>query len=353
MGSEKMMSSFRALGSVLDACEEGSMATWTDQEVRELLSIRGEEEIMRQITGTVKDAVIYKNISKMLEAMGIIRTQQQVLNKMKTLKKQFLKVHDNNRKKSGVGRIDWQYYDICANIFGNTAICSPVSLSSSSQYTATEGTPEETQTSSDVCPSSPLLIDDTPEDSDTSSQPSINTSRNDDSITATIEDVVEAQTSDSGTVQSTVTPTLQKNIYTVPPRRKKLNRAEQVAKAMSNVLVDQLREMDATMSAQEDARLDRFLEAERQMHDAFLSQVMTMQERMSREQYDRHRELHQMNMAFYERMTNTSRAPIQHHNSQYPPEQGFSSFTPGPYYAPNTAPSSAQSPEFTVLRNLP
>lgn len=39
------------------------MAHWKDEEVKELLAIRGEEEITKQITGTVKDATVYTNIA--------------------------------------------------------------------------------------------------------------------------------------------------------------------------------------------------------------------------------------------------------------------------------------------------
>ena len=39
---------------------------WQDKEVRELLLIRGEEEVQRQVTGTVRDTVIYNNIANLL-----------------------------------------------------------------------------------------------------------------------------------------------------------------------------------------------------------------------------------------------------------------------------------------------
>lgn len=39
------------------------MAHWKDEKVKELLAICGEEEITKQITGTVKDATVYNNIA--------------------------------------------------------------------------------------------------------------------------------------------------------------------------------------------------------------------------------------------------------------------------------------------------
>lgn len=72
-----------------------TMSHWKDVE---LLHVRaqGEEEIKAQITGTVKDAMIYGNIAKILSNRGIVKTQQQVLNNVKSLKKPYTKVHGHN-----------------------------------------------------------------------------------------------------------------------------------------------------------------------------------------------------------------------------------------------------------------
>lgn len=54
------------------------MQKWQDSDRRECPLIQGEEEIMRQITGTVRD-----NISNMLSERGIARSPRQVINKTK------------------------------------------------------------------------------------------------------------------------------------------------------------------------------------------------------------------------------------------------------------------------------
>lgn len=42
------------------------MANWSPDEVKELLRISDEAEIARQLTGTVKDSAIYKNIALLI-----------------------------------------------------------------------------------------------------------------------------------------------------------------------------------------------------------------------------------------------------------------------------------------------
>ncbi|KAK7155770.1 hypothetical protein R3I93_010431 [Phoxinus phoxinus] len=90
---------------------------WTDTETRALLYIRQDEEISRQISGTVRDSLIYAEISRLLRAQGIHRTKRQVTTKLKTLKQKFLKIHEHH-KNTGHGRVYWNYYDLCKSIWG-------------------------------------------------------------------------------------------------------------------------------------------------------------------------------------------------------------------------------------------
>ena len=55
--------------------------------------------------------------------------------------------------------------------------------------------------------------------------------------------------------------------------------------------VAQLREMDAAMQAQEDARLQRSMDHEREMQNNLLSHLAAMNERTSRENHQRQLEL--------------------------------------------------------------
>lgn len=65
---------------------------------------------------------------------------------------------------------------------------------------------------------------------------------------------------------------------------------EQVS-ALVTATVAQLREMDAAMQAQEDARLQTLMEHEREMQNSLMSQLAAMHERINRENHQRHVEL--------------------------------------------------------------
>lgn len=112
--------------------ERRRMATWKDQEVRELLTIRADAEIVKQMQGTARDAVMYERITALLEDQGIKKTKQQVNNKLKMLKRQYHQVVDHNNR-SGNGRKTFPYYDLCEAIWGSRHSTRPVALSSTMQ----------------------------------------------------------------------------------------------------------------------------------------------------------------------------------------------------------------------------
>ncbi|XP_067314638.1 uncharacterized protein si:dkey-6e2.2 [Pseudorasbora parva] len=110
--------------------EMSAERNWTDTETRALLYIRQDEEISRQISGTVRDSLIYAEISRLLRAQGIHRTKRQVTTKLKTLKQKFLKIHEHH-KNSGHGRVYWNYYDLCKSIWGSNRPTNTLNLHSS------------------------------------------------------------------------------------------------------------------------------------------------------------------------------------------------------------------------------
>lgn len=65
---------------------------------------------------------------------------------------------------------------------------------------------------------------------------------------------------------------------------------EQVSTLVS-ATVAQLREMDAAMQAQEDARLQRLMDHEREMQNNLMNQLVAMHERINQENHERHLEL--------------------------------------------------------------
>ncbi|XP_075047836.1 uncharacterized protein LOC142108092 [Mixophyes fleayi] len=251
-----------------------------EEEVRELLNARGEEEIRRQVTGTVKDATVYYNIAKILTQRGIKRTQQQVLNKLKSLRKQYTKVHDHNRRKSGAARMDWPFYDQCNMVFGHSPLTNPIALSSSSNVDAAIPTPpESTQTSE----AATVIIEDSTTDDTNISLDELNDSQPFPAAQVVTDTSQETQPEPVPVSKSTPGPSLRSNIYNVPKKRKRPNKMEQATKIMTTVMMDQLREMESNMREHENTQLQRFMDNERDLQDSFLMQIMNMQERVLRE----------------------------------------------------------------------
>ncbi|XP_063775389.1 uncharacterized protein LOC134910928 [Pseudophryne corroboree] len=309
------------------------MATWSEEEVRELLRIRVEAEIANQITGTVKDAITYENITRMLAASSFQHTSQQVINQLKALKRNFNKVHDHNRNRSGAARMEWQYYEQCATIFGHTALTTHVNLSSSlaaaetSQACATCSV-QDPETQSPPPPSPPLVLDNDTQPMQTTMTDPIGHKPSRTANTNAPEDT------ETGT--SKMDPIAQRqplcgNIYTVLPRRRHPNKTEQAARIMTTVLVEKLEQMDAAMGDREDARLNRFLQAKQDMNNTFMAQLNSMQETYNRDARECQREMQEFQMSIFDRMfqciEGLHTVPPQHPPPNYP--QLYPQYNPG------------------------
>ncbi|KAI7800552.1 uncharacterized protein LOC130564433 [Triplophysa rosa] len=105
------------------SCNRGN--NWSEREIKELLLIRGEEEISRQIDGTVRDNNVYCSIAEKLRLCGVQRDKKQVTAKLKSLKGCYLKTKDYNNT-SGVTPKSFPFYDMCDNIWGHRPCASPV-----------------------------------------------------------------------------------------------------------------------------------------------------------------------------------------------------------------------------------
>ncbi len=62
-----------------------------------------------------------------MEQCGFSRAKSQIISKLKSLRKKFHQVLDHNGK-SGSGRLDWPFYDLCYNIWGTSHSANPVAL---------------------------------------------------------------------------------------------------------------------------------------------------------------------------------------------------------------------------------
>ncbi|MCI4392111.1 hypothetical protein PGIGA_G00142090 [Pangasianodon gigas] len=120
---------------------------WKDSETKELLSIRSEEEIIRQLNGTVRDAVVYEKITQKLKERGVLREKTQVINKLKTLRKKF---HQINQRSSQLGKSDWPYFDMCHYIWGGGRSANPVALLSPLEPFPSENEAEATLSDTDI-----------------------------------------------------------------------------------------------------------------------------------------------------------------------------------------------------------
>ena len=62
-------------------------SSWSDNEVRALISIWGEDRIQEELDGAVRNQAIFNSIAKKMEEKGYDRDWQQCRNKIKNLKK--------------------------------------------------------------------------------------------------------------------------------------------------------------------------------------------------------------------------------------------------------------------------
>ncbi|XP_052453172.1 uncharacterized protein si:ch211-174j14.2 [Carassius gibelio] len=108
-------------------------SNWSDSEIKALLFIRADEEICRNLRGTVSDAVTYDKITNRLREQGIHRTKSQVISKLKTLRLKYMKINDHH-KQSGNGRITWMYHELCQSIWGSSHSANPVALTGSLNF---------------------------------------------------------------------------------------------------------------------------------------------------------------------------------------------------------------------------
>lgn len=93
---------------------------WQNHEIMELLTIRGLEEIRGNITGTTRDSLVYNRMRKLLQDRGIHRTHMQLINKLKSLRRQYY-AHHREKLLSGTDRVDWLFYELCHRAFGDSA----------------------------------------------------------------------------------------------------------------------------------------------------------------------------------------------------------------------------------------
>nr|XP_046253747.1 protocadherin-15-like isoform X2 [Scatophagus argus] len=259
------------------------MHNWQENEIKELLTIRGSEAIRHQITGTVKDSVVYNRMTKLLAERGVYRSHMQVISKLKALRKQYTKYHQQ-KIRCGSDRVDWPFYEQCHRAFGNSPpLGNPVKRHRSPTPPSAPSPPPPPLPPP---PPAPAAINEKHQDVVVSLWDEVDDREINKHLGPVEIDDDEEEYSPSEQLHPI------KTTYTVPEekKRRKTTVMEQVSTLVS-ATVAQLREMDASMQAQEDARLQRLMDHEKEMQNNLLSQLVAMHERISRENHERHLEL--------------------------------------------------------------
>lgn len=101
---------------------------WNDSNVKLLLHLYDKHKA--DFYGKKKtNRSIWKSIASEMADYEVIITWEQCENKFKNLKKTYKKVIDNNNK-TGRGRIDWPYFNVMDDLFGNSPEVHPLSTCS-------------------------------------------------------------------------------------------------------------------------------------------------------------------------------------------------------------------------------
>ena len=120
--------------------------SWSDSEVRALISIWGESDIQEELDGAVRNRVVYEEIAKKMKEQGYDRDSGQCRNKIKNLKKEYKAVKDNN-KETGRGRKTCKFFTELDHILGHRPATVPHSLLDTGSLTPVTATgSSETET---------------------------------------------------------------------------------------------------------------------------------------------------------------------------------------------------------------
>ena len=122
--------------------------SWSDDEVKALLAIWGEDKVQEELDGAVRNKVVFVGIAKKMRELGYERDWQQCKVKIKNLKSIYRDIKDHNGE-TGRGRKTCKFYKELDEILGHRpASIPPVVLDSgtTSNTTTTLDSAEEEET---------------------------------------------------------------------------------------------------------------------------------------------------------------------------------------------------------------
>ncbi|KAM8754714.1 uncharacterized protein LOC119023254 [Acanthopagrus latus] len=269
------------------------MHNWQENEIKELLTIRASEAIRHQITGTVKDSAVYSRMTKLLADRGVYRTHMQVISKLKALRKQYSKYHQQ-KIRCGADRVDWPLYEQCHRAFGKASSSNPAKRKRSPSPPSAPSSPPPPlppPSPSGICEKHDEVVvslwDEVEESEMNKRLEPVEAEDDEDeqySPSEATEPIINHQTDHQWRKRT------DQSVHKVPAKRKKASMMDSVTTLVS-ATVAQLREMDAAMQAQEDARLQRLMDHEKEMQNNLMNQLVAMHERLNRENHERHIEL--------------------------------------------------------------
>ena len=102
-------------------------SSWSDNEVRTLIAIWGEDNIQEELDGAVRNQVIFNNIATKMQQKGYERDWQQCRTKIKNLKKEYRQTKDHNGQ-TGRGRKSCKFYRELDDILGHRPASAPPTL---------------------------------------------------------------------------------------------------------------------------------------------------------------------------------------------------------------------------------
>ena len=100
-----------------------SVATWSDEEVFELIDLWG-ENIQVQLETCKRNKWVYEKIATRMKEAGYDRSADQCREKAKKLKGEYRKIKDKEGK-TGTGRINRKFFDVLDALLGNRPSTKP------------------------------------------------------------------------------------------------------------------------------------------------------------------------------------------------------------------------------------
>ena len=101
--------------------------SWSDEEVKALIAIWGEDKVQQELDGAVRNKTVFLTIAEQMKRLGYDRDWQQCRLKIKNLKKNYREVKDHNGE-TGRGRKTCKFYKEMDAILGHRPASAPTVL---------------------------------------------------------------------------------------------------------------------------------------------------------------------------------------------------------------------------------